>query len=117
MHFDGNLNFLDLFLPNKYLASLDRAKAFLWLLYHYLESDTGPNPFDDRHSEKNPGKIPALRRLNSAEYQRENIDTPEEIDWGNKMSNQRNHFLQKLVSSMEVDRKSKQAAPHFVTGF
>ncbi|CAA7266623.1 unnamed protein product [Cyclocybe aegerita] len=116
IHFDGSLNFLDLFLPNKYLASNDRARAFLWLLYHYLEANTGPNPFDDHYSRKYPGKIPSLRRLSQSESRKENVDTPEEIEWGSRMSNQRNIFLQKLVSSMEGDRKAKASAPHFVTG-
>ncbi|PPR01610.1 hypothetical protein CVT24_005761 [Panaeolus cyanescens] len=116
VHFDGSLNFLDLFLPNKKLASADRGRAFLWLLYHYLEDHTGPNPFDDAFSVQNPGKIPTLHRLSSAEYARENVDTPEEIEWGQMMSNQRNIFLQKLVSATDKDRPVKTSAPHFVAG-
>ncbi|KAF8973755.1 hypothetical protein BDZ97DRAFT_1647620, partial [Flammula alnicola] len=115
IHFDGTLNFLDLFLPQNHFASADRGRAFLWLLYHYLESEHPPNPFDDNHSARYPGRIPSLRRLTQAEYQRENIDTQQEIQWGHMMSNQRNLFLQKLVSSIEVDRKAKASAPHFVT--
>lgn len=58
-----------------------------------------------------------MRRLTPAEYERENVDTPEEIQWGNMMSAQRNRFLQRLVTSIEVDRKAKAStAPHFVTG-
>ena len=33
IHFDGSLNFLDLFLPNTRIASASRGRAFLWLLY------------------------------------------------------------------------------------
>ena len=109
---------MDLFLPskNKRLSSTDRGQAFLWLIYHYLESSTGPNPFDDYYSAKHPGRIPNLRRLTLAQYESENVDTNEEIEWGNKMSNQRNVFLQKLVSSTEMEKKTKSGAPHFVTG-
>ncbi|KDR85187.1 hypothetical protein GALMADRAFT_233865 [Galerina marginata CBS 339.88] len=116
VHFDGSLNFLDLFLPNTRFAAADRGKAFLWLLYHYLEDENAPNPFDDGYSKEHPGKIPQLRQLSTAEYQKENVDTPEEIQWGNMMSNQRNLFLQKLVSSIEVEKKARASAPHFVTG-
>ncbi|PPQ69060.1 hypothetical protein CVT25_004236 [Psilocybe cyanescens] len=116
IHFDGTLNFLDLFLPNTRFASADRGRAFLWLLYHYLEDYEGINPFEDLHAKANPGKIPFLRQLSQAEYRRENVDTQEEIHWGNRMSNQRNLFLQRLVATNEGDKKAKASAPHFVTG-
>jgi Ino eighty subunit 1 len=85
-------------------------------MYHYLESSTGPNPFDDYYSAKHLGRIPNLRRLTVAQYESENVDTREELEWGNMMSNQRNVFLQKLVSSTEMEKKAKTGAPHFVTG-
>ncbi|KAJ3762161.1 hypothetical protein EV360DRAFT_79584 [Lentinula raphanica] len=114
VHFDGTVNFLDLFLP-KALASPDRAKAFLWMIYHYLESDEPPNPFDAPNSRPIPGKAPYMRPLTHMELLRENVDTPEELEWGKRMSAQRNIFLQKLVTAMESEKKSKPAAPHFVT--
>ncbi|ESK98397.1 hypothetical protein Moror_147 [Moniliophthora roreri MCA 2997] len=113
IHFDGTFNFLDLFIP-KALSSLDRARTFLWLIYHYLESPESPNPFDDNHSRSHPGKAPFLRPLSDAEMAKENVDTREEIEWGKRMSGQRNIFLHKLVSSLEDEKKSKAAAPHFV---
>ncbi|KAG7450316.1 uncharacterized protein BT62DRAFT_927633 [Guyanagaster necrorhizus] len=113
VHFDGTVNFLDFFLP-KPLASADRARAFLWFMYHYLESPTGSNPFDDDYSRKHLNMAPYLRSLNQREASRENVDTEDEIIWGNMMSNQRNIFLHKLVSSMESDKKAKPVAPHFV---
>ena len=104
---------MDLFLPNTYLASADRARVVLWHLYHYLESNSGPNPFDDHYSARRPGKTPRLRTLSPVDYQRENIDTEEEIEWGNTMSHERNVFLQKLID--ESDKKTKPHA-HYVTG-
>ncbi len=59
---------------------------------------------------------PYIRPLSAREAARENVDTEDEIIWGNMMSNQRNIFLHKLVSSMENDKKAKPAAPHFVPG-
>ncbi|KAJ4486372.1 hypothetical protein J3R30DRAFT_3446227 [Lentinula aciculospora] len=114
IHFDGTVNFLDLFLP-KALASPDRAKAFLWVIYHYLESDEPPNPFDAPHTRPIPGKAPYMRPLTHMEMIRENVDTAEELEWGRRMSAQRNSFLQKLVTAMESEKKLKPAAPHFVT--
>jgi hypothetical protein len=86
-------------------------------MYYYLESPNIPNPFDDIYSRKNPPKAPILRPLTDEEMENENIDTREEIEWGKQMSSRRNIFLQKLVSSLESDKKSKPVAPHFVPGF
>ncbi|RDB29114.1 Ino eighty subunit 1 [Hypsizygus marmoreus] len=114
VHFDGVLNFLDLFLPNRELSSADRSRAFLWLAFHYLENPDGNNPFDDDHSRKLRGKAPFLHRMTETDIKSENVDTPEEIAWGKRMSNQRNAFLQKLVNSIENDKKTKASAPQFV---
>ena len=116
VHFDGSLNFLDLFLPNRSLSSFDRAQAFLWHVYYYLESSEGNNPFDDEYSRANARKAPLLRKLTDAQISTENVDTLEEIAWGRKMSAQRNAFLQRLVSSTEYEKNAKASAPHFVSG-
>ncbi|KAI6132663.1 hypothetical protein EV401DRAFT_1849379 [Pisolithus croceorrhizus] len=111
-HFDPPLNFLDLFLPMK-ISSADRARAFLWLMFHYLEGPDQPNPYDDDYSRQNLGKVPRLRRLSDAETAEENVDTTDEIEWGKTMSAQRNHFLQRLVTSQENEKKTRSghAAP------
>ncbi|KAJ7357092.1 hypothetical protein DFH08DRAFT_851003 [Mycena albidolilacea] len=114
IHFDGTLNFLDLFLP-KPLSSQDRARVFLWLMYYYLENPDGQNPFDDPYSRMNPGKAPQVRKLTKDEEAKENVDTLEEREWGALMSSQRNAFLSRLVLAASEERKSKSAAPHFVT--
>ncbi|KAF9569758.1 hypothetical protein CPC08DRAFT_739048 [Agrocybe pediades] len=118
LHFDGHLNFLDLFLPNTRLASADRGRVFLWLLYHYLEDEHVPNPFDDAHSIKHANAVPRMRRLSTPELLQENVDTQEEIEFGIEMSQERNTFLQTLISSSEGERKFKINAttPHFVSG-
>ncbi|KAL4267608.1 Ino eighty subunit 1 [Pleurotus pulmonarius] len=113
VHFDGSFNFLDLFLPRN-LSSSDRARTFLWLIYYYLEDPDPPNPFDDDYSRDNPDKAPLPRILSDEEVKEENIDSPEEVAWGIMMSTQRNAFLQKLVSTMEHDKKVRSSAPHFV---
>lgn len=105
-HFDPPLNFLDLFLPMK-ISSVDRAKAFLWLMFHYLEGPDQPNPYDDDYSRQNPGKVPRLGRLSDAETAEENVDTAGEIEWGKTMSARRNHFLQRLVTSQENEKKAR----------
>nr|GAT49779.1 predicted protein [Mycena chlorophos] len=107
-HFDGTVNFLDLFLPRS-LHSPDRAKAFLWLMYHYLEDSVGANPFDDSFSTANKGKAPAIKRLTKEELALENIDSPEEVEEGKRMANLRHAFLTKLVmGTLDENRKARE---------
>ncbi|TFK76910.1 hypothetical protein BDN72DRAFT_17464 [Pluteus cervinus] len=113
IHFDGVLTFLDLFLPRN-LSSSDRGRAFLWHIYHYIEDSEGVNPYDDEYSRANRGKAPLLRQLNETQMAKENVDTDTELAWGKKMSTQRNAFLQKLVSTLEQEKRSKSQTPHFV---
>ncbi|KAG8219971.1 hypothetical protein J3R82DRAFT_976 [Butyriboletus roseoflavus] len=105
-HFDPPLNFLDLFLPIN-ISSADRARAFLWLVFYYLEGPDQPNPYDDDYSRQNAGKVPWLRRLTDTEMAEENVDTADEIEWGRAMSAQRNVFLQRLVNSLENEKKAR----------
>ncbi|KAI0815270.1 hypothetical protein BC629DRAFT_1645229 [Irpex lacteus] len=108
-HFEPPVEFLDLFLPVN-LSSVSRARAFLWLIFHYLSEPDAPNPFDDDWSRQNPGKVPRMRSLNREEMARENQDPPEEIEWGKRMSNMRSKFLRELVDEMEADNRRKKNA-------
>lgn len=98
------------------IPSQQRARAFLWLVYHYLEDPTSSkpdapstNPFADEYSSKNPGKVPWLPRLSTEDMQArgENVDPKEEIDWGSKMCALRTTFLQRLVKTSEVEKKNR----------
>ncbi|OCH96556.1 hypothetical protein OBBRIDRAFT_9864 [Obba rivulosa] len=110
-HFDAPLEFLDLFLPIN-LSSASRARAFLWLMFYYLQGPDKPNPFDDDYSRAHPGKVPRLDHLNREQMHQENVDPPEEIDWGRKMSAHRTKFLRDLVDEMEMEkRKKKEPVP------
>ncbi|KAJ7102197.1 hypothetical protein B0H15DRAFT_317451 [Mycena belliarum] len=113
IHFDSSMNFLDLFLP-KPLSSQDRAKVFLWLMYHYLVDPDGLNPWGDHYSRTHRGKAPLVRKLTKEEESKENVDTKEEKEWGVMMSNQRNAFLSRLVLAHD-DRKTKPNLATFVT--
>jgi hypothetical protein len=98
MHFDNTLDFLDLFLPIN-MSSASRARAFLWLCYHYLESSSDhvglKNPFADPHT-AHPKKIPPLIKLTQEEMAQENVDSEDEVAWGEKMLLQRKEFQAKM---------------------
>ncbi|KAI0702493.1 hypothetical protein BC835DRAFT_1263785 [Cytidiella melzeri] len=109
LHFEPPVEFLDLFLPIN-LSSVSRAKAFLWLIFHYLSEPDAPNPFDDDWSRQNPGKVPRMQSISREEMLRENQDPPEEVEWGRRMSSMRSKFLKELVDEMEADNRRKKSA-------
>jgi Ino eighty subunit 1 len=90
MHFKAPRDFFDLVMRST-LSSASRAKAFLWLMWWYLESD-----FSREHAENNPFgrgqdgdgtgglpiKVPELVSLREEQANQENVDTQEEIDFG-----------------------------------
>ncbi|KAJ9106315.1 hypothetical protein QFC21_001460 [Naganishia friedmannii] len=92
---NGKLHILNLFTVIN-IPSRERAKMFLYILYHYLESDTGHNPFADADR---PGEPPLLHVLNDDEYAAlgENIDEEEELDWGAEMRARRIESLKELA--------------------
>lgn len=73
------------------LSSKSRANAFLWLMWHYLESDfthegVQKNPFgrgsDGPGSGGMPIKVPELEALTEEEAEKENVDTMSEEEFG-----------------------------------
>jgi len=100
------VEFVDLFLPIS-ISSAARAKAFLWMIFHYHEGPNLANPFADDHARRNPGKVPWLYRLSKEEQVQENVDPPEELEWGRKMAQARSRFLQELVAGGELDKATR----------
>ncbi|KAF2435133.1 hypothetical protein EJ08DRAFT_693024 [Tothia fuscella] len=92
MHFDVPRDFFDLVMKPQ-LSSKSRATAFLWLMWWYLESDFTSedalrNPYGEGRRSRDgaetdmPIKCPQFEYLNEAEAALENVDTQEEIDFG-----------------------------------
>lgn len=106
VHFEPDVEFVDLFLPIN-ISSAARAKAFLWMVFHYHEGPNLANPFADDHARRNPGKVPWLLRLSREEQAQENVDPPEELEWGKKMAQTRSRFLQDLVAGGELDKAAR----------
>ncbi|KAJ3569156.1 hypothetical protein NPX13_g6178 [Xylaria arbuscula] len=96
LHFPAGGEFHDLIMKTNY-TSKSRAKAFLWLMWQYLESDfteegCEENPFgagvDYELGLANQG-IPRMEEMTAEEEGRENIDTQEEIDFGREKQSHR----------------------------
>ena len=105
-HFEPDVEFVDLFLPIN-ISSAARARAFLWMIFHYHEGPNMANPFADDHARRNSGKVPWLLRLSKEDQAQENIDPPEELEWGRKMAQARSRFLQELVAGGELDKATR----------
>ncbi|KAF9650672.1 hypothetical protein BDM02DRAFT_3111707, partial [Thelephora ganbajun] len=99
-----------LFLPHP-LSSASRARAFLWLIFHYYQGPQASNPFADEYTLKNPGKMPRIQRLTEEEMNMENVDMPEEIEWAKRKSNQRSVILRDLIETEELEKRAKGKLP------
>ena len=116
LHFQrsSGLEFSDLFRPVP-VPSTARARTFLWLCYHYLEpsSPNRSNPFDDPSDDRpdrNPDLAPPLRDLSPAELALlppENVDTPEEKAWAEKMAEYRRAFLDRDKERQDAGNASR----------
>lgn len=101
LHFPPPRDFYDLIMRPQ-LSSRSRARAFLWLMWHYLESDfteqgAEENPFgagvDYKQEVANQG-VPELEELNDEETELENVDTPEEVEYGNAKARERKRIIE-----------------------
>ncbi|KPM41291.1 Ino eighty subunit 1 [Neonectria ditissima] len=101
LHFPRTSEFHDLIMKTQY-SSMSRAKAFLWLMWFYLESD-----FTEEGCEENPfgpgvdygldvanQGVPTLEMMTDEEKVKENVDTQEEIDFGRAKQKTRAKILE-----------------------
>ncbi|KAK9476699.1 hypothetical protein V1514DRAFT_284734, partial [Lipomyces japonicus] len=91
LFFSPKYEFYDVIM-NTTLSSASRARAFLWLMWVYLESDLSPeqlrdNPFG--FGQEEGLKIPEFVHLTPAEVEKENVDTIEEKEFALKMVEER----------------------------
>jgi len=89
LHFPPGREFHDLIMKTNY-SSRSRARAFLWIMWFYLESD-----FTEEGCEENPfgagvdygvdvanQGVPQLEEMTPEEEEKENVDPPEEVEFG-----------------------------------
>lgn len=102
MHFFPPRDFFDLVMRGT-LSSRSRGKAFLWLIWWYLESDfskkaTENNPFGrGQHGENTGGlpvKVPQFEHLTEEQANAENMDTEDEIAYGEAKRLERKRILE-----------------------
>lgn len=116
LHFPSGGEFHDLVMKTNY-TSKSRAKAFLWLMWQYLESD-----FTEEGCEENPfgagvdyglglanQGVPRMEEMTPDEEARENIDSPEEIEFGREKQSHRAKIIA-ADQAYVVDNQSKRGS-------
>jgi Ino eighty subunit 1 len=93
LHFQDDQDFFDLIMGTN-MGSETRARAFLWLMWWYLESDfsyedSQRNPFGpglvseaDRNTDPLQVKVPTIAMLTEEQEEAENVDPPAELKFG-----------------------------------
>ncbi|KAL1867559.1 hypothetical protein VTK73DRAFT_4083 [Phialemonium thermophilum] len=116
LHFPPGREFHDLIMRTNY-SSESRARAFLWIMWFYLESD-----FTEEGCEENPfgpgvdygvdvanQGIPVLEELTPEEEAKENVDTPEEIEFGFAKQRTRARIIE-VDQQYMADSQNKRSA-------
>ncbi|KAL9112467.1 MAG: hypothetical protein Q9227_003309 [Pyrenula ochraceoflavens] len=103
LHFHPPRDFFDLVMRPT-ISSKSRARAFLWLMWWYLEGDftkeaSARNPFGpgtDATGNKDgiPLKVPDFEHLTDEQGNAENVDTPEEVAYGEVKMKERKRILE-----------------------
>ncbi|KAL8669477.1 MAG: hypothetical protein Q9168_005926 [Polycauliona sp. 1 TL-2023] len=114
-HFFPPRDFFDLVMRGT-LSSQSRARAFLWLIWHYLESDFSTesaeeNPFGKGQA-ANPGdppfKVPQFEHLTEEQANAENVDTQAEKDYGEMKRLERKRILEEDETVGPPMKKAKK---------
>jgi Ino eighty subunit 1 len=118
LHFPKGNDFYDLIM-NETLSSATRARAFLWLMWFYLESDfteegAEENPFgpgvDYLTDVRNQG-VPRFKVLTEEEQALENVDTPEEQDYGFSKMRERKRIIEADQIAFQAEHGPPKRGP------
>lgn len=108
LHFHPPRDFFDLVMRPS-ITSKSRARAFLWLMWWYLESnftreDSMNNPFGpgtDATANRDgvPLKVPEFEHLTDEQAALENVDSPEEVAYGEQKQRERKRTIMIIIST------------------
>lgn len=118
LHFEPGRDFFDLIM-NTQITSKSRAKAFLWLMWFYLESDfteegADENPFgsgvDYQTDVRNQG-VPRLQDMTEEEEKLENVDTAEELEYGQCKMRERKRIIEADQIAFQTENGPPKRGP------
>ncbi|KAL4736854.1 Ino eighty subunit 1 [Aspergillus similis] len=116
IHFFPPRDFFDLVMRST-LSSKSRAKAFLWLMWWYLESDFSReaalnNPFGPGLEGEGTGglpiKVPSFEILTEDQANEENVDTQSEIEYGEEKRLERKRILEEEEPTPRAPKRPKK---------
>lgn len=98
------------FIMTKTISSKSRSRAFLWLVWAYLQTNLDPerlreNPFG--MGQQGGMLIPELEMLNEDQVRLENVDTEDEKEFGEAMTKLRQYHLEEGAAAATVTSSSK----------
>ena len=116
IHFDESVDFYDLVMRNT-ITSKSRARAFLWLMWWYLESD-----FSDKASAESPfgpglesrvggvkQRVPEFEYMTEEQAAFENVDTEEEREYGMAKQEERKRIIESdLAAAAPSSKRGKK---------
>ncbi|RDL41326.1 Uncharacterized protein BP5553_01305 [Venustampulla echinocandica] len=118
LHFPPPRDFFDLIMGTN-ISSVSRARAFLWLMWFYLESDfteegAEENPFgagvDYGVQVRNQG-VPELEMLTEEQEAQENVDTQEELDYGHAKMRERKRIIEADQAAFQAEQGPPKRGP------
>ncbi|KAL2068686.1 hypothetical protein VTL71DRAFT_15024 [Oculimacula yallundae] len=118
LHFPPGNDFYDMLMADD-LSSFTRARAFLWLMWFYLESDfteegADENPFgpgvDYEVDVRNQG-VPRFTQLSSEDQAKENVDTPEEYEYGRAKMRERKRIIEADQAVFQAEHGPPKRGP------
>ncbi|KAL8812706.1 MAG: hypothetical protein Q9200_000816 [Gallowayella weberi] len=117
-HFFPPRDFFDLVMRGT-LSSQSRARAFLWLIWHYLEGDFSPKSAEENPFGKGqagalgdpPFKVPPFEHLTEEQANAENVDTQAEKDYGEMKRLERKRILEEDETVGPPMKKAKKNGP------
>ena len=119
LHFSSPVDFFDL-VTRHTISSKSRSRAFLWLMWWYLESnftkeDALNNPFEPGtykgdNTEGIPMHVPEFEHLTEEEGDAENIDPPDEIAFGEEKQRERKRILEEEEADNKPLKRVKRTA-------
>ena len=123
VHFQAPRDFFDLVMRGT-LSSKSRARAFLWLVWWYLESDFSDqdalnNPFgkgqEGEGTDGPPIRVPSFEHLTETQADLENVDTEEEKQYGELKRLERKRILEDDETVGPPSKKQKKGRAHMMT--
>ncbi|KAL5317796.1 hypothetical protein ACEPPN_014896 [Leptodophora sp. 'Broadleaf-Isolate-01'] len=118
LHFPPGNDFYDMLMAED-LSSESRARAFLWLMWFYLESDfteegADENPFGpgvDYDVEVRNQGVPRFDGLSGEEQEAENVDTPEEVEYGFAKMRERKRIIEADQAAFQAEHGPPKRGP------